>query len=60
MLQNYLKIAIRNLANNKVFSFINIAGLYVGMAVCLLIVLFIKDELSFVIFFKIPHQIYNF
>ncbi len=59
MLQNYLKIAIRNLVNNKVLSFINIAGLAVGMAVCLLIVLFIKDELHFDTFFKKTPQIYQ-
>ena len=47
MLQSYLKIAFRNLARNKVYSFINIAGLAVGMAVAMLIGLWIYDELSF-------------
>ncbi|MEZ4900864.1 MAG: FtsX-like permease family protein [Spirosomataceae bacterium] len=47
MLQNYLKIAFRNLAKNKVYSFINIGGLAVGMAVAMLIGLWIYDELSF-------------
>ena len=47
MLQNYLKIAFRNLLRNKVYSFINIAGLAVGMAVAMLIGLWIYDELSF-------------
>jgi putative ABC transport system permease protein len=46
MLQNYLKIAIRNLVKNKVYSFINIAGLAVGMAVAMLIGLWMIDELS--------------
>ncbi|MES2518541.1 MAG: ABC transporter permease [Bacteroidota bacterium] len=46
MLQNYLKIAFRNLVKNKVYSFINIAGLAVGMAVAMLIGLWIIDELS--------------
>ena len=46
MLQNYLKIALRNLVKNKVYSFINIAGLAVGMAVAMLIGLWIIDELS--------------
>ncbi len=46
MLKNYLKIAIRNLIKNKVYSFINIAGLAVGMAVAMLIGLWIIDELS--------------
>lgn len=47
MLLNYLKIAYRNLVNNKVYSFINIGGLAVGMAVAILIGLWIYDELSF-------------
>jgi putative ABC transport system permease protein len=46
MLQNYLKIALRNLVKNKVYSFINIAGLAVGMAVAMLIGLWMIDELS--------------
>lgn len=47
MFQNYLKIAWRNLSKNKMSSFINIAGLSVGMAVVLLIGLWIHDELAF-------------
>ena len=47
MLRNYLKIAFRNLVRNKVYSFINIGGLAVGMAVAMLIGLWIYDELSF-------------
>ncbi len=47
MLRNYLKVALRNFSRNKVFSFINIAGLSIGMAVALLIGLWIWDELSF-------------
>jgi putative ABC transport system permease protein len=47
MLQNYLKIALRNLLRNKVYSFINIGGLAVGMAVAMLIGLWVWDELSF-------------
>ena len=47
MLKNYFKIAIRNLWKNKGFSFINIFGLAVGIAVCLLIILFVIDELSY-------------
>jgi putative ABC transport system permease protein len=46
MLQNYLKIALRNLVKNKVYSFINIAGLAVGMAVAMLIGLWMIDELA--------------
>lgn len=47
MIKNYLKIAWRNLLKNKTFSLINIAGLSVGMAVALLIGLWIRDEITF-------------
>lgn len=47
MLKNYFKIALRNLARNKVYSAINIGGLAIGIAACVLIFLFIKDELSY-------------
>jgi len=47
MIKNHLRIAFRNLAKNKVQSFINIAGLSVGMSVVMLIGLWISDELSF-------------
>jgi ABC-type antimicrobial peptide transport system permease subunit len=47
MLKNYIKIAFRNIVKNKVHAFINIAGLSVGMAVAMLIGLWIWDELSF-------------
>jgi putative ABC transport system permease protein len=47
MLSNYLKIAFRNLVKNKVYSFINIGGLAVGMAIAMLIGLWVYDELSF-------------
>ena len=47
MIKNYIKIAWRNLFKNKTSSFINISGLAVGMAVAILIGLWIYDELSF-------------
>jgi putative ABC transport system permease protein len=47
MLKNYFKIAFRNLAKNKMHSLLNIAGLSAGIAVTLLIGLWINDELSF-------------
>ena len=47
MFRNYLKIAWRNLLRNKVYSAINIGGLAVGMAVAILIGLWVWDELSF-------------
>src|ERR1700749_4028792 len=46
MLKNYLKIAVRNLLKNKGFSIINISGLAIGMASALLILLWIRNELS--------------
>ncbi len=47
MFKNYLKIAVRNFLRNKVFSFINIIGLAIGMAVCILILLWVRHELSY-------------
>lgn len=47
MLKNYLKISLRNLSRHKIYTFINIAGLSLGMACALLLYLYIKDELSF-------------
>ncbi|MDP4284477.1 MAG: ABC transporter permease [Bacteroidota bacterium] len=47
MFKNYLKIAFRNIWKNKAFSALNIIGLASGLAVCLLIVLYVKDELSY-------------
>jgi ABC-type antimicrobial peptide transport system permease subunit len=46
MFKNYIKIAFRNLLKNKVYSFINIFGLAIGMAVTIMIGLWINDELS--------------
>lgn len=47
MLQNYLRIAIRNLQRNKLFSAINIFGLAIGMTCCMLLMLYIRSELMF-------------
>ena len=47
MFKNYLKIAWRNIKRYKSYSFINITGLAIGMAVCILILFFVQDELSF-------------
>src|SRR5258705_6687370 len=47
MLKSYFKIAWRNLTKNKVYSIINIGGLAVGIAIAILIGLWIYDELSF-------------
>lgn len=52
MLLNYLKIALRNLMRHKVFSLINIFGLALGITCCMLILLWVRDELSFDRFHK--------
>ncbi len=47
MLKNYFTIALRNLFKNKVYSFINVFGLAIGMAVALMIGLWLNDEISY-------------
>lgn len=47
MFANYLKIAVRNLMKNKLFSGLNLMGLALGIAVALLLLVFVKEELSF-------------
>jgi len=47
MLNNYLKIVIRNIKRHKGYSFINIAGLAIGLSCCLLIMMWVMDELSY-------------
>ncbi|RLC50124.1 MAG: hypothetical protein DRH79_08065 [Candidatus Cloacimonadota bacterium] len=57
--KNYLKIAFRNIIRHKGFSFINIAGLAVGLAVCFLILLWVQDELKFDKFHENYDRIYR-
>ena len=59
MLKNYLKITLRNINRNKAFSFINIAGLAIGMACCIVIVNYILFENSYDRFHKNADQIYR-
>jgi len=59
MLKNYLKIAFRNLWKHKVFSFINIMGLTVGMSACFLIFLYVSFELSYDNFNSKSDRIYR-
>ena len=59
MLKNYLTIAIRNIARHKVHSFINIAGLAIGMACCALILAYVQNELSFDTFYTKSDRIYR-
>jgi ribosomal protein L37E len=47
MFKNYFKIALRIIRQHKEYSFINIAGLALGIACCLLILVWVQDELSF-------------
>lgn len=59
MFRNNLKIALRNLLKQKVYSFINVSGLAVGVASCLLIMLFVQHEFSYDKFFRDHERIYR-
>jgi putative ABC transport system permease protein len=59
MLRNYIKTAWRNLLNNKFYSFINIAGLTVGLTIGIMILIWVQDELSFDGFHKQADNIYR-
>lgn len=59
MIKNYFKIAFRNLWKNKGYSAINIFGLAIGLATCLLITLYVTDELSYDKHFKNSDRIYR-
>lgn len=59
MLKNYIKIAFRNLFKNKVYSFINIFGLAVGIACCLFVFIYVQDELSYDQFHKNYDNLYR-
>ncbi|MEX0314608.1 MAG: ABC transporter permease [Allomuricauda sp.] len=59
MFKNHIKIAFRVFKKEKAYSLINISGLALGLACCLMIFLFIKDELSYDKFHKDGDQIYR-
>ncbi len=59
MFKNYIKIAWRNLVKNKVYASINIVGLTLGFVCCILILLFVKDELSYDQFIPNKENIYR-
>jgi putative ABC transport system permease protein len=59
MVKNYLKITVRNIRKHKGYSLINISGLAVGMACCIFILLWVKDELSFDQFHENADVIYR-
>ncbi len=57
--KNYLKIALRNIRKHKTFSLINIIGLAIGMACCIMIFLYVQDELSYDRFHAQSDHIYR-
>jgi predicted permease len=59
MIRNFFRVTIRNIARNKVFTFLNIAGLAIGMSASLLILLWVQDELSYDKFNKKAENIYR-
>jgi len=59
MLRNYLKIALRNLQRHKGYSFINIAGFAIGMACCLIILIYVRHELSYDRYHKDVERVYR-
>src|SRR5882672_9591903 len=59
MLKNYFKVAIRNMMKRKAYTLLNILGLAIGMAACLIIVLFVQRELSYDNFYPKGDRIYR-
>ena len=59
MIISFIKIGIRNLIKNKIYSIINILGLAIGLAGCILIGLFVEDELSYDKFHENSDNIYR-
>jgi len=58
MIRNYFKVALRNLTNNKLYSFINIGGLGVGISVCMLIMVYVVYDWSYDRFHKNAGRIF--
>src|SRR3954465_3172059 len=59
MFKNYFKTAFRHLSRNKIYAFINIAGLSIGLACAMLILLYVKDEVSYDRFHNNVNNIYR-
>ena len=59
MLRSYLNIAFRSLWKNRVYSGINVVGLAVGLAACLLITLYVADELSYDRYHERPDRLHR-
>ena len=54
MLKNYLKTSFRSFRKNRFYSSLNIAGLAIALATCMMIVLYVYDELSYDKFIRMP------
>jgi putative ABC transport system permease protein len=59
MFKNYLMVAFRNVRRQKGYSLINIFGLAIGMALCLLILIYVQDELSYDSFHEKADRIFR-
>src|SRR5580700_4637719 len=59
MFRNYFRVSLRGLLKNRIFSFINILGLSIGFLSCMLIVLFIYDELNYDSYQKSINRLYQ-
>ncbi len=59
MLKNYITVALRNLRKHRFYSFINVLGLSIGLAMCLIIVLFVLNELSYDRHFANADRVYR-
>ena len=59
MFKNYFKIALRHLWRNRLYTFINVAGLSIGMTCALLAILYVHDEMSYDLFHKNAPQLYR-
>ena len=60
MWRNYLTVGLRALAKNKTYAFINIFGLAIGMAACLMILLYVRYELSYDDWMPDAERVYQF
>ena len=59
MIRNFLLTAYRNFTRNKIYTFINILGLAIGMSVCIMLLLWVQNELSYDKFHENKDQIYS-
>ena len=59
MLRNYLKVTIRSFINQKFYSILNTLGLALGLAACIIILLYVQDELSYEKSFKNHESVYR-